>query len=242
MSEGSGPIKCAGDMSHFQPHPDQHHFAARSCGSNGGQPVGSAGLQAFPRPRDSVDGAGLAESDGNDTGSAVDSRLERRKQNQYKRHGSLTLAWQQRVSGSRESRTRLSSEIDDYANSGSPIPAPANSSWYRPNRSSGEALPASRDRQETMRRLDSQQSAAGQTQRQSRWRSGSLATVSPATTAASLAYGYGGGRTGTSLFAPVNNFHIGSSSASQLYQSGYRRNVGGHSNSSSTSISSYDTS
>ncbi|KAJ2757079.1 hypothetical protein GGI19_000320 [Coemansia pectinata] len=229
MSEGAGSIKCAGDVSHFQT-----------------APIASVALQAFPRPRDSVDGAVSIDGEvgDGDSSSAVDSRLERRKRNQYKRHGSLTLAWQQRLSGggSREpelARTRLSSEIDVCAGSGSPIPTPANATWYRPNRSSGTVLLPGKDRQETLRRLDSQQSATVQTQRQSRWRSGSLATVSPANAASSLAYGYSGSnRAGSSLFAPVNSFHAGSNSASQLYQSGYRRNGGTHSNRSSTSISS----
>ncbi|KAJ2062664.1 hypothetical protein GGI17_002272 [Coemansia sp. S146] len=229
MSEGAGSIKCAGDVSHFQT-----------------APIASVALQAFPRPRDSVDGAVSidGEAGDGDSSSAVDLRLERRKRNQYKRHGSLTLAWQQRLSGggSREPelvRTRLSSEIDACAGSGSPIPTPVNATWYRPNRSSGTVLLPGKDRQETLRRLDSQQSATVQTQRQSRWRSGSLATVSPANAASSLAYGYGGSsRAGSSLFAPVNSFHAGSNSASQLYQSGHRRNGDTHSNRSSTSISS----
>ncbi|KAJ2889977.1 hypothetical protein GGI21_006353, partial [Coemansia aciculifera] len=236
VGDGSCALKCTGDASHFQPYFEQND----ASGSKPAPSVAPDGLQAFPRPRDSVDGAGSVDGDKN---LAADSRIERRKQNQYKRHGSLTLAWQQRLSSSRDPRTRLSSEIDSHADPGSPIPTPAYSSWYRPNRNSGGALPTGRDKQETMRRLDSQQSAGGPTQRQSRWRSGSLATVSPATTTtASLAYGFGGSKAGSSLFAPVNNYHVGSSSASQLYQSGYKRNGGGHSNNSSISTSSYETS
>ncbi|KAJ2684135.1 hypothetical protein IWW39_005090 [Coemansia spiralis] len=220
MSEGAGSIKRASDVPYFQV-----------------APRAPAKLQAFPQPRDSVDGAVSIGGNVGSSSPAVDSRLDRRRKNEYKRHGSLTLAWQQRLSGSREheqSRARLSSELD--VGSGSPIPTPANATWYRPNRNSGTMLAPSKDRQEALRRLDSQQSGTVQAQRQSRWRSGSLATVGSAKAAPSTAYVYGGsGKTGSSLFAPVNSFYAGSSSASQLYQPGYRRNGGTQSNRSSLS-------
>ncbi|KAJ2385994.1 hypothetical protein H4S02_004061, partial [Coemansia sp. RSA 2611] len=220
MSEGAGSIKRASDVPHFP-----------------AAPRAPAKLQAFPQPRDSVDGAVSIGGNVESSSPAVDSRLDRRRKNEYKRHGSLTLAWQQRLSGSREheqSRTRLSSELD--VGSGSPIPTPANATWYRPNRNSGTMLAPSKDRQEALRRLDSQQSGTVQAQRQSRWRSGSLATVGSAKAAPSTAYVYGGsGKAGSSLFAPVSSFYAGSSSASQLYQPGYRRNGGTQSNRSSFS-------
>ncbi|KAJ2547871.1 hypothetical protein EV175_005049, partial [Coemansia sp. RSA 1933] len=87
-------------------------------------------LVAFPRPRSSIDGDDSDEvpketTNGCTDGHApVDPRLERRRKNQYKRHGSLTLAWQQKMSAEPSARSsRLSSEV--IHNSCSSMPATA---------------------------------------------------------------------------------------------------------------------
>ncbi|KAJ2852424.1 hypothetical protein IWW36_000311 [Coemansia brasiliensis] len=72
--------------------------------SNGGwdAELQSNGLQAFPRPRSSIEDSDGLGAEGSSV--AVDSRIERRKRNQYKRHGSLTLAWQQQKQQAEESK------------------------------------------------------------------------------------------------------------------------------------------
>lgn len=121
------------------------------------------GLIAFPRPRDSIDNNGRVGGD-DDANLPDDSRMARRKKNQYKRHGSLTLAWQQqqqqqkqlqqqRMQPHRHSvleyphqsiRSRLStSDIDhgSFSNpaaslTGSPIPTPLSMARLRSRPSS----------------------------------------------------------------------------------------------------------
>ncbi|KAJ2725960.1 hypothetical protein GGI07_000888 [Coemansia sp. Benny D115] len=89
-----------------EPFPEISYFGSKPA----------SGLMAFPRPRSSIEDAG--ENLDCDSSIPVDPRLERRRKNEYKRHGSLTLAWQQRVSGSHgsrnvhQTRSRLASEAD----------------------------------------------------------------------------------------------------------------------------------
>ncbi|KAJ2484917.1 hypothetical protein EV174_002075 [Coemansia sp. RSA 2320] len=166
VGSGTGSITYEGDASHFQPHSDSYYYNAHSHRPGGSHPTlhATAGLQAFPRPRDSYDAADSIAANGNGgdiCNPPIDSRLERRKKNQYKRHGSLTLAWQQRLSNNSmrdpaQTKTRLSSEIIDSADSGSPIPTPATGSWYRPhqlrNSGSSTALFSGQSRHDKVRR------------------------------------------------------------------------------------------
>ncbi|KAJ2606583.1 cell division cycle- protein [Coemansia sp. RSA 1722] len=112
--------------------------------------IGS-GLMAFPRPRPSFgDDGDCASNDSRATDAdadadaelPVDPRLERRRKNQYKRHGSLTLALQQSqgIVGSRDmhkTRSRLASEtnmalLDD--NSASSMPTPISGRYQQQTR------------------------------------------------------------------------------------------------------------
>ncbi|KAJ2678063.1 cell division cycle- protein [Coemansia spiralis] len=86
--------------------------------------AGKVQLKAFPRPRpsfeDDIDRP-VKENGDDDDAVPVDPRLERRKRNQYKRNGSLTLAWQQQQQQQQQINSilgkpsRLSSEISTEA-------------------------------------------------------------------------------------------------------------------------------
>ncbi|KAJ1857282.1 hypothetical protein LPJ76_001859 [Coemansia sp. RSA 638] len=69
-------------------------------------------IQAFPRPPSSVEDVDCSENGDSQPKPPQDPRIERRKRNQYKRHGSLTLALQQE-----QEQQRLSGEqccSDEY--------------------------------------------------------------------------------------------------------------------------------
>ncbi|KAI8325065.1 hypothetical protein GQ54DRAFT_337575 [Martensiomyces pterosporus] len=87
-------------ISHFQPLPAA---CSRRCSSSSNA-AGDSGLRPFPRPRPSVDNLGDSVNSlpapPPPPSTPNESRILRRQQNQYKRHGSVTLAWQQRLSGS----------------------------------------------------------------------------------------------------------------------------------------------
>ncbi|KAJ2081859.1 hypothetical protein H4R24_002016 [Coemansia sp. RSA 988] len=88
-------IEYADHSSHFQPHPSE---IARARGSWNTKNEYPASLKAFPRPRSSNEYPvhdTYSASSQNNSKNSVDPRVERRKRNQYKRHGSLTLALQQ---------------------------------------------------------------------------------------------------------------------------------------------------
>ncbi|KAJ2148357.1 hypothetical protein GGH19_000608 [Coemansia sp. RSA 1807] len=70
------------------------------------------GIQAFPRPPSSVEDVDCSESGDGQSKPPQDLRIERRKRNQYKRHGSLTLALQQEQEQQRLSSEQCSS--DEY--------------------------------------------------------------------------------------------------------------------------------
>ncbi|KAJ2453715.1 hypothetical protein EV183_002014 [Coemansia sp. RSA 2336] len=105
-----------------------HPYAAAKPSNSGwdAEPP-SDGLQAFPRPRSSIDDTGGVEAED----KAVDPRIERRKRNQYKRHGSLTLAWQQQQQQAEESRHVAAclseTHLSDMCFAGSPMAAPITS-------------------------------------------------------------------------------------------------------------------
>ncbi|KAJ2794796.1 hypothetical protein H4R20_006109, partial [Coemansia guatemalensis] len=117
-------IEYAEHSSHFQPHPSEIARARDSWNTKNNV---STSLRAFPRPRSSSefpDDGACSNGAQSSSKQPVDPRVERRKRNQYKRHGSLTLALQQeqlqqRLSGGdpgnefrAPSALRLSSDTD----------------------------------------------------------------------------------------------------------------------------------
>ncbi|PIA13892.1 hypothetical protein COEREDRAFT_17280, partial [Coemansia reversa NRRL 1564] len=105
-----------GHSLYLQPHSSEIVRARDSWNTTKEIP---AGLTAFPRPKSSNEFHGDSTCDtvsGNNVRQPVDPRVERRKRNQYKRHGSLTLALQQEQLQQRLSGVDLNNE--SYATSG----------------------------------------------------------------------------------------------------------------------------
>ncbi|KAJ1743390.1 hypothetical protein LPJ68_000992 [Coemansia sp. RSA 1086] len=212
-----------------------HPYAARASNSSWDAEPPSSGLQAFPRPRSSIE-----DTDGPETESkAVDPRIERRKRNQYKRHGSLTLAWQQQQQQAEEQAeeskhvaTCLSeTHLSDMCFAGSPMAAPVISyprNVYQTTVSSqrhsttGQYEPSKTTQRSRLSGAHSAIAAVAGSRIVTRLRSSSLVS-SRSSKAPHSGPRYSGSRLSndglnqssntSGLFAPVNNYRASSSSS-----------------------------
>ncbi|KAJ2597266.1 hypothetical protein EV177_007766, partial [Coemansia sp. RSA 1804] len=119
QSGSSTPVR----LSYYDQENSSEQLTQQDCKTPYSGEYEGKGLVAFPRPRSSIDtdARKVSIKGSEEEKPPVESRLERRRKNQYKRHGSLTLAWQQQMGASKTTcPSRLSSEVVDEHCSSTP--------------------------------------------------------------------------------------------------------------------------